>query len=430
MQELHPRLLAPLLALLALAFCVIGPADAGAVSGRYVALGDSNSNGVGLGTAYPGSIPNCLRTVNGYPSLVASALGFSDFATATCSSAAVRNFYENQDLAPSGTAPPQFNSLNGSETVVSMTIGGNDAGFGFVIGNCFQTSTATPSATPCRNTYGADGAALVQAANNMGYGLGNAIDWVHARSPNATVFIVGYPRLIPPDGANCWGKTNISSADAPVFDVWQRSIAQVQKDIAASHDAVYVDMYDASAGHDGCQSSGQWTNADKTTYPYDHPTLEGEQVMAQRLVTAINTPRPPKGSNGQTLSVAFTPKRVRSASAPLAPITERAPSKHGAKITVTLARAASVDFFIDHAKPGHIKGGKCRALSRRASKGRKTCTRYVNLPTVITLSLPAGTSRVYFTGRTGKKHLTAGRYRVRAVVGSLSAKTPTFSLAN
>lgn len=435
MQMTAPRLPAPALALLAIAFCAVGlcafgAAESRAAAGRYVALGDSNSNGVGLGATFPGSIPNCYRTVNGYPSFVASALGFSNFAAATCSSAAVNDFTTDQPLYPSGTAPPQFNLLNGSETIVSMTIGGNDAGFGFVIGNCFQSSTATPSATPCRNAYGADGAALTKSANDMGYGLGIAIDQIHAISPNATVFVVGYPRLIPPDGAGCWGKTNISSADAPVFNVWQQSIAQVHKDIAASHDAVYVDMYDASAGHDGCQSSGQWTNPDKNANPNNHPTLAGEQAMAQRLITAINTPRPGKSVAGQSISVAFASKRVRATTAHVAPITRAAPSKNGAKLGVTLTRAGEVRFLVDHAKPGRIKNGRCRSISRRAAKGRKACTIYLRAASPTTLTLPIGSSTVYFTGRSGSKRLKPGKYRLRAVASGSTAKTRTFSLSN
>jgi hypothetical protein len=189
----------------------------------------------------------------------------------------------------------------------------------------------------------------------MGYGLGVAIDQIHSISPNARVFIVGYPRLIPPNGAGCWGKTNISSVDAPIFDIWQRSIAEVQKSMAEAHDADYVDMYEASAGHDGCQSSGQWTNPDLNANPNDHPTLAGMQAMAQRLITAINTPKASKGgtgANGQTISLVFTARKVRAASAPLAPVVGNAPSKHGAKFSVTLKNAADVDFFVDRAKPG------------------------------------------------------------------------------
>lgn len=437
-MQTNPRLSARPLALLAIAISAIGllafgAAGSRAATGRYVALGDSNSNGVGLGATDPGSIPNCYRTVNGYPSLVASALGFSDFATAGCSSAAVNDFTTTQDLYPSGVAPPQFDLLNGTETVVSITIGGNDAGFGYVKGNCFQPSPGSTSATPCRDNYGSDGTTLKTYATNMGYGLGVAIDQIHSISPNARVFIVGYPRLIPPNGAGCWGKTNISSLDAPIFDIWQRSIAEVQKSMAEAHDADYVDMYEASAGHDGCQPSGQWTNPDLNANPNDHPTLAGMQAMAQRLITAINTPKASKGgtgANGQTISLVFTARKVRAASAPLAPVVGNAPSKHGAKFSVTLKNAADVDFFVDRAKPGRLKGGKCRSMSSSAGKGRKACTLYVHAASTTKLTLPAGDSTVYFTGRSGAKRLKSGKYRVRAVTSGLSVKTPTFSLSN
>jgi hypothetical protein len=114
----------------------------------------------------------------------------------------------------------------------------------------------------------------------------------------------------------------------------------------------------------------------------------------------------------------------------VAPITSSEPKKHGAKFTVTLARASAVEFLIDRAKPGHVKKGKCRSLSARASKGRKACTRYVRLRSSVTLSLAGGSSDLYFTGRAGGKQLSAGRYRLRAAIGALSAKTKTFNLTH
>jgi hypothetical protein len=158
--------------------------------------------------------------------------------------------------------------------------------------------------------------------------------------------------------------------------------------------------------------------------------LAGHQAVAGLFVNAFNSPRPIrlKPQIGQTLSIKFGSKKVRAVTSKLAPITSTAPSKNGAKLDVTLARSGSVAFFIDKAKPGHIKNGKCRSLSKRASKGRKACTRYVSLSSTTTLALPGGASKVYFTGRAGGKRLSAGKYRLRAELDALSAKTPIFSL--
>jgi hypothetical protein len=130
------------------------------------------------------------------------------------------------------------------------------------------------------------------------------------------------------------------------------------------------------------------------------------------------------------MSVDFNAKKVRAATALLAPFTSAAPKKYGAKVSVTLARSGSVEFFVDRVKPGHVKNGRCRSLSARASKGRAACKRYMSFQSRTTIELPGGTSAVYFTGRMAGKQLDAGKYRLRAAVGSLTAKTRVFSLTH
>lgn len=184
-------------------------------------------------------------------------------------------------------------------------MGANDEnGFSNVVNTCFQGSPGNPSATPCADAFVHAGVnQLVENAKVMGYDLGQAIDQFHALAPNATLYIVGYPRIIPPDGAGCWGVTNVSAGDVPVVDAWQQAVANEQKAAAAGHGAIYVDMYEASAGHDGCQSlaADRWTNPQSqalSTGWNNHPTLAGEQAMAAALVTAVNTPPDPTGPTG------------------------------------------------------------------------------------------------------------------------------------
>ncbi|MGK2877489.1 MAG: hypothetical protein ACSLFF_02760 [Solirubrobacterales bacterium] len=129
MQALFPRLTTPHVALIAVAFFAFGLSALGAgqagAAGRYVAVGDSGS----LGTQYPGSRPLCWQTQNSYPVFVASAFDISNFASAACSAAWVNDFTTTQELwnpstmAYEDTAPPQFDTLNGTETLVTISIG-------------------------------------------------------------------------------------------------------------------------------------------------------------------------------------------------------------------------------------------------------------------------------------------------------------------
>ncbi|MBJ7459267.1 MAG: SGNH/GDSL hydrolase family protein [Thermoleophilaceae bacterium] len=433
MQELHPRLTRPLAAFLAIAICAIGflfartaMADA---AGRYVALGDSSSTGSGLGTQYPGSRQLCWQTQNSYPVFIASALAISDFTSATCSASWVNDLTTSQDLYDPATsnpiadiAPPQANALNGTETLVTMSIGINDSGYGDIVDACLVKPTP---ATPCKDSSTYNN--FVSRANALlSSPLGDAIDEIHRRSPNAEVWVIGYPRLIPEDVSNCPGKVDISAGDALTVNAWQRALNDTERATTESHNAFYVDVFSASTGHDACQTdaAARWQNPGPSASPSGwslHPTLAGQQAVAQLFVHAFQS---------QTLAMKFRSKKVRSVASRLAPITTTSPKAFGARFEVTLARSGTVEFFIDRAKPGRIKGGRCRSMPGRTGRNRKACTRYKSVSSGVALALPGGSSSVYFTGRAGGKRLAAGKYRLRARLGTLSAKTPTFKLSN
>lgn len=449
MQTLLPRPTMPLVALLVVALCAIGLCTFGAgqanAAGRYVALGDSNATGTGLGALMPGSPNSCARTQNSYPATIAGALNITDFESVACNGAGITEFTAQQPLPyDPGPAAPQFSKLNGSETLVTITIGGNDSGYGTIVNTCLKNTN--PSATPCRDTYVSNGVNFLvnNAYNSISSRLGAAIDQIHSISPNAEVWVIGYVRLIPNDVSNCVGKIGVSAADAPVVTQWLEAMNNVEKALVEDHDAYYVDVHTPSEGHDACQNepNARWAYGNDAATPPGassmHPTVAGQLAAAGLFINAFNSPRPirpikpgldGKQPIGQTLNISFGSKKVRSVSSSLAPITKTAPAKNGARLAVTLARSATVEFLIDRAKPGRIKNGKCRSMSKRAGKGRKACTRYVPVKSKVTLALPGGTSNVYFTGRAGGKRLSEGKYRLRAVLGTLSAKTPTFKLS-
>ena len=92
-----------------------------AATGGYVALGDSYSSGVGAGS-YDSASGDCKRSTKAYPRLWAAAHSPSSFAFTACAGA------RTGDVTASQLGP-----LNSSTALVSITIGGNDAGFSSVI---------------------------------------------------------------------------------------------------------------------------------------------------------------------------------------------------------------------------------------------------------------------------------------------------------
>ncbi len=93
---------------------------AGAAGGSYVALGDSYSSGTGTRT-YISDGTSCYRSVYAYPSLDAAQLGLS-LTFRACSGAKVADVTNTQ-----------LSALTTSTAYVTISVGGNDAGFADVL---------------------------------------------------------------------------------------------------------------------------------------------------------------------------------------------------------------------------------------------------------------------------------------------------------
>src|SRR6478735_7526170 len=104
---------------------VISAAPAGAAAPSYVALGDSYSSGTGT-RSYIADGTSCLRSVYAYPSLIASAKGYA-LNLRACSGAKIADV--------TGT---QLSALTASTSYVTISVGGNDAGFADVLTTCAQ----------------------------------------------------------------------------------------------------------------------------------------------------------------------------------------------------------------------------------------------------------------------------------------------------
>src|SRR2546421_4894413 len=108
----------------------------------YVAMGDSYSAGVGSGD-YDSSSGSCSRSPHSYTALWAASHPVSSFTSVACSGATTTDVLNNQ-----------LGALNAGTTFVTITIGGNDAGFVNVVTSClFGTDNACISAVNNAKTY-------------------------------------------------------------------------------------------------------------------------------------------------------------------------------------------------------------------------------------------------------------------------------------
>src|SRR6266498_3204448 len=99
------------------------PAGAAPLAENYVALGDSYASGTGAGSY--GNCGSCLRSANAYAQLWANANAPSSFVFVACSGAVTTDVLNNQ-----------VGSITSDTSLVTISIGGNDAGFADVMTDC------------------------------------------------------------------------------------------------------------------------------------------------------------------------------------------------------------------------------------------------------------------------------------------------------
>ncbi|GAA4803369.1 SGNH/GDSL hydrolase family protein [Nocardioides caeni] len=242
---------------------------------EYVALGDSWSADVVLldanGLPDTTHVPiDCVQSHTNYPKLVARRLGVKTFRDATCGSATTDHFTKPQSLPLGGKNPPQFDRLTRRTDLVTMGIGGNDAGIASGALSCISLlpigiptpTLPLPDIVPlignstlplgaCKERFTAGGvdrlAANIARSENK---VVRALREVHRRSPKARILLVNYLDAIPAQG--CWPIVPITNSDMAylhgVFAKLNRMLARA----ARRGGAELVDTHPLSRGHDVC----------------------------------------------------------------------------------------------------------------------------------------------------------------------------------
>ncbi|MEU9014008.1 SGNH/GDSL hydrolase family protein [Streptomyces sp. NPDC048479] len=220
----------------------------------YVALGDSYSSGLGAGS-YDSASGNCKRSSRAYPKLWAAAHSPSSFGFTACSGARTGDVTAGQ-LGP----------LNSATDLVSITIGGNDAGFSDVMTTCVLQSESS-----CINR-------INQAKSYVDSTLPGKLDSVYSaiksKAPAAQVVVLGYPRFYKLGGSCIAGLSeNERSAINGAANYLNAAIAKR----AADHGYDFADVAPAFNGHEICSGSAwlhslNWLNISESY----HPTSSGQ----------------------------------------------------------------------------------------------------------------------------------------------------------
>lgn len=238
------------------------PATAeGAPYAEYVALGDSwTADVVIAGTA--GSITTeyvplgCAQATFNYPKRVAETLGIPEFFDASCGGATTEHFTEPQNVGL-GTNPPQFSHLTPTTDLVTIGIGGNDAGLAGAVIGCFDITGGylpvlpDPLGGSCQKEWTKDGVDLMsQRIKATRPKLVGAVEQVREVSPEADILLVNYLDGIHEPG--CYPLQPASNADQVWIAERLRELNAMVADAAAATGAGLVDTYTPSIGHDAC----------------------------------------------------------------------------------------------------------------------------------------------------------------------------------
>jgi lysophospholipase L1-like esterase len=255
----------PRSAALAAGFAVLALllAAAGAIADNYVALGDSYSSGVGTKSFYES---NCKRSEFAYPRLIARDRPGTSLTFRACSGATT-----------SSLLAEQVGSLSASTNIVTLTIGGNDAGFSSIVTQC-----ALPWPWSCEGELTTAESFI---RNTLPGRLDSVYSTIRSRAPNARVVVLGYPRLFM--GVDCNAGTFFSGTEMSRMNAIADLLSSVTQGRATAAGFTFKSAIGPFTGHAVCSSS-EWLNG--LSNPVEesfHPNRSGHSSGYEPLVRSV-----------------------------------------------------------------------------------------------------------------------------------------------
>jgi lysophospholipase L1-like esterase len=243
------------------------PAAEAAVAVNYVALGDSYSSGLGAGS-YISSSGSCDRSTNAYPEQWAAAHAPASFVSVACAGATT-----------SDVTGSQVTALSASTTLVSLTIGGNDAGFSSTMETCVLHSTSTCVSAITAAEHIINGSLLGS--------LEHTLQVIRADAPNAKIVLLGYPELYDlSKSSTCIG---LSTTDRTALNGAADQLDTVIGKAAAASSATFADVRGQFAHHEICDGGSSWLNSVNifsisSSY---HPTAAGQEQGYEPVFASV-----------------------------------------------------------------------------------------------------------------------------------------------
>jgi lysophospholipase L1-like esterase len=244
---------------------VLAAVPASAMTGGYVALGDSYSSGVGSGS-YTSESGSCDRSTLAYSALWNNAHHPSSYVSVACSGAKTTDVNANQ-----------LSALSSSTGLVSITIGGNDVGFSDIMQTCVLGSTS--------DCVAAVNTAETKARSTLAGLLNTTYNNIRSHAPNAQVVVLDYPVFYDTSQSFCIGLSGTSRAKIDEGINLADSI--IQTAASAHSNFTFADARNAFLGHPICDGSSWLHSLNFTDIGESyHPTASGQSGGYLPVLTA------------------------------------------------------------------------------------------------------------------------------------------------
>ncbi len=249
----------------------------------YVALGDSYSAGP-LVTTIRSDPSGCVRSTDNYPAFLAGWLSVDTYTDVTCSAADTRDLTSRQRLLDGKSVAPQLDALSDDTDLVTLGIGGNDFSIFSSLLDCVESCSDEVQAL------------LLKNAGRVEQRVAGAVRAIAERAPEAEVYVVGYPQVLP-EQETCRAVPLQPAQLAAASKIATRLNESLLAGAEAAG-ASYVDLDPASAGHDVCAGKSAWINGPQMRLgiaaPF-HPMLAGMRGVAVEVFAAITGSEAPAG---------------------------------------------------------------------------------------------------------------------------------------
>jgi lysophospholipase L1-like esterase len=242
----------------------------------YVSMGDSYSSGLGSHSRY--SDGSCMRASAGWPTMFLAG--------------PVR--HREQDACAGAQIPGVFNALNqvdyflaqhrSDAAVITLTVGGNDVGFGDELEHCIRRYCVR------------DERKFARRIDQLKVQLVDLYRTIRAENPYADILVGGYPGVVEPQGpSHNWSCYLLDAAERSMIN---RLVTRMNTVIASAASRAGVwsvgqRVAQRFAGHNACTGGdGEWVNAvsidglkiTRSFHPKDSGQYEYSEVFTKAYV--------------------------------------------------------------------------------------------------------------------------------------------------